>query len=151
MSDIGRPPLQLSPADIVRRFATLAAACLDQMRRDRLWVYGPPRDVPDLGTSSPRVRSGRVGTLGEFALHGFGCRFQPDSGEVVEVDWDQGGYAKFDAWRFQKFAASLGVSNVDLELMRDAAIAEPTLRDLDGDWFTWVDLRNAIAPPLETP
>lgn len=131
-------PSGLDPADIVREFAALTAACLDQMRIDRETTPGGTI-LPDLP-----VRVGRVGTLGWYRRHGVGCRFELDSGEVLDVDWDKEGRAVFDTWRMRSFALSIGLDDMDQESLRKAAASEPLLQHVDDDWFTWRDSRFDI-------
>ena len=121
----------LSPADIVQEFADLTASCLDLMRLDQ---NGAAHVI-----TRPVGRVGRLGTVGWFRFHGRGCCFELDSGEVLDVDWDETGRAIFDVWRIQNFARSVGIETAHNGSLLMAAKANSLLHHVEGDWFTWAD------------
>lgn len=132
----------MTPNEIVQRFATLTATCLDILRSEydgleKQSMAQPAVLLPRDG--SPPVNSGRIGSLGRFELHGRGCRFELDSGEDLDVDWDSEGRAVFDSWRILMFARSIGDDVTDRESLRAAADADPLLWEIREDWFTWAD------------
>ncbi len=134
----------MTPAEIVHRFATLTGTCLDHLLSEYKGLER--RSIMERAVLVPRVGSaglsdGQIGSLGRFLLHGTGCRFELDSGEVLDVDWNVDGTAEFDTWRMLMFAKSMGEETVDLESLRLAADADPLLRRTRDGWFTWVDRR----------
>lgn len=132
----------MTPSDIVDQFAALASQCLDLLRSaydgiERTSAEVPAALLPKDG-SAP-VRSGQLGALGRFELHGRGCRFELATGEDVDVDWDADGRAVFDSWRILMYARSIGESLVERDSLRLAALQSPQLWHVHDDWFTWAD------------
>src|SRR5439155_11709314 len=59
-----------------------------------------------------------------YKVHGFGCRMElPESG-TVDVDLSDRGLPFFDAWRVQRFMASLGIDSQPSSSDIDAACQE---------------------------
>jgi hypothetical protein len=137
----------MTPNEIVDRFAALTSRCLDLLRStydglDRESIDIPARLLPKDG--GPAVRSGQLGALGRFELHGRGCRFELATGEDLDVDWDTDGRAVFDSWRLLMFAKSIGESSVDRHALRLAALQATDLWLVEGDWFTWADRNHDL-------
>ena len=75
----------MTPAEIVHQFATLTGTCLDHLLSEYKGLER--RSIMERAVLVPRVGSaglsdGQIGSLGQFLLHGTGCRFELDSGEV---------------------------------------------------------------------
>lgn len=132
----------MTPAEVVRGFAILTAQCLDALM---ITFEGIEKRAVAEGAlllrrdGSGPARSGRLEPLGRYVLHGRGCRFELDSGEDLDVDWDSDGRAIFDTWRMLMFARSIHANSVDRESLRLAAIDDPLLWHVKDDWFTWAD------------
>ena len=130
-----------TPADIVHLFVGLTGRCLDLLLleyggHERKSASEPAMLLPRDG--SRPVLNGRFGSIGRFKLHGRGCQFELDTGEDLDVDWDSGGRPVFDSWRLLMFAKSLG-QKADRESLRLAAIADPSIRQVRTDSFTWIN------------
>lgn len=134
----------MTPRDIVDAFTHLTAQCLDALvckyegtERPTVWtgLLLRPRD------GGEPVRSGALEGLGTFILHGDGCRFELDSGEVVDVDWDAKGCAVFDSWRVLMYARSIGDTSVDQGSLRQAASRVAAIVAIGPDIFAWPDRR----------
>ncbi|ACL38944.1 hypothetical protein Achl_0949 [Pseudarthrobacter chlorophenolicus A6] len=130
--------------EIVESFFRLTSRCLDALfmqyggtERPTVWtgLWLVPRDGSD------PVRSGRLDGWGAFHLHGVGCRFELDSGEDLDVDWDDDGRAVFDSWRILMFARSIGNETVSKESLRTAAMQSPSILQIASDQFSWPDGR----------
>ncbi len=77
--------------------------------------------------------------VGSFELHGVGCRFQMDSGEEVDFDWDERGHAVFDWWRIRAYARSVGAGEPEQAGVVAAcrALADRGLLfETSNEWFT---------------
>ncbi|PKQ25469.1 MAG: hypothetical protein CVT64_09700 [Actinobacteria bacterium HGW-Actinobacteria-4] len=132
----------MTPQEIVEAYVGLASRCLDALLEefsgtDRPTVYTGLWLVPRDGGEP--LRSGYLEGLGHFTLHGIGCRFELDSGEVVDVDWDEKGRAVFDSWRLLMYAQSVGIENHDEASLRRAASESAAVVSLRGGGFTWPD------------
>lgn len=134
----------MTPQEIVHEFTGLTSRCLDVLiaeyggaERPTVWtgLFLRPRDGGD------PVRSGPLRGLGRFNLHGCGCAFELDSGEDLDVDWDDDGRAVFNSWKLRFFALSIGNDHVSREELRLAAIADAGILQLADDVFTWSDER----------
>ncbi len=134
----------MTPQEVVYAFTQLAARCLDSLiaeydgsERPTVWtgLFLRPRD------GGEPVRSGTLSGLGEFKLHGRGCAFELDSGEDLDVDWDDAGHAVFDSWKLLVFAQSIGWEQVGREDLRLAASVAVDILQLADDAFTWPDRR----------
>jgi len=138
----------MTPLEVVEGFADLAERCLERIQSDyegieRSSMTSPARLVPKSGDAP--VRSGLLGSIGKFQLHGQGCQFELRDGAVLDIDWDVEGRATFDSWRILMFGKSVGERSVDKESLRLAAIQSPRMWQLGDDWFTWAD-RNYDLP-----
>jgi hypothetical protein len=69
-------------------------------------------------------------------VHGIGCRFELDSGEDIDIDWDIEGRAVFDAWRLRTYALSIGQSDVSQDELLEAAHRSRALIAVRSGWFT---------------
>ncbi|GAA4623206.1 DUF6896 domain-containing protein [Cellulomonas oligotrophica] len=85
--------------------------------------------------SGSKKRSGRIGGVGMFELHGQGCRFELESGATVDFDWDAQGREIFDAWRLCRFARSLGEEHIASGSILDAALGDSRLQEVKPGWF----------------
>lgn len=130
--------------EIVESFFRLTSRCLDALfmqyggtERPTVWtgLWLVPRDGSD------PVRSGRLDEWCAFHLHGRGCRFELDTGEDLDVDWDDDGRAVFDSWRILMFARSIGNETVSKESLRTAAMQMPSIFQIAHDQFSWPDRR----------
>ena len=138
----------MTPFEVVERFTDLAERCLREIQSayggiGRSSVAGPAGLLPNSGGAP--VRSGLLGSIGSFQVHGQGCQFELIGGEVLDIDWNVEGQAIFDSWRISTFAKSVGEVSVDKKSLRLAAIQSPRLLQLGDDWFTWAD-RNYDLP-----
>ena len=84
---------------------------------------------------SQRVREGSLEGIGEFRIHGVGCRFELSSGEVVDFDWDEEGREVFDAWRLMSYARSRGIESESVDSLREAARGVAGLVEVRPGWF----------------
>lgn len=134
----------IAPHEIVESFFRLTSRCLDALfmqyggtERPTVWtgLWLVPRDGSD------PVRSGRLNECCAFHLHGRGCRFELDTGEDLDVDWDDDGRAVFNSWRILMFAQSIGNETVSKESLRAAAAQSPSILQIAPDQFTWPDRR----------
>lgn len=74
------------------------------------------------------ARHGHIAGLGAYRIHGYGCRFDLDTGEQVDYDWTVHGEPTFDAWRLWQYARSRGVELDQPELLEACrALAEAGL------------------------
>jgi hypothetical protein len=132
----------VTPAEIVESFALRMAQCLDAMKREYRGVQRDAVDSPltvvPRGDGDP-TRTGPLETLGRFEMHGRGCRFELESGEELDIDWDANGRAVFDAWRILMFARSIGEETVNRDELWLAATEDPSLVKVSEGWFTWAD------------
>jgi hypothetical protein len=83
-------------------------------------------------------RSGVIPRVGSYTFHGVGCRFEFETGEEVDFDWNADGAPTFDVWRLRRYAQSINAkAPVDAELL--AACRELTaqglLREASEGWF----------------
>jgi len=134
--------------ELVDRFTDLTERCLNQIKSTyegigRRSITSPAGLLPISGGGP--VRSGLLGSIGSFQVHGQGCQFELIGGEVLDIDWNVEGQATFDSWRIWMFATSVGEASVDKESLRLAAIQSPRLWQLGDGWFTWAD-RNYDLP-----
>jgi len=129
-----------APHEIVASFVRLTARCLDTLlsqyggtERPTVWtgLFLVPRDGSD------PVRSGSLDGLGTFSLHGRGCRFELQTGEELDVDWDVDGRAVFDSWRILVYARSVGEHLIKIEALAIAAAQMPSVAQIAPDQFTW--------------
>ena len=129
-------------------FVQQTSRCLDALlllhggtERPTVWtgLWLVPRDGSD------PVRSGPLPGLGTFQLHGIGCRFELDTGEILDVDWDAHGRAIFDSWRLGIFAQSADHLPVDENALQLAAGEHPALVEVAPDTFTWKDPRYNLS------
>lgn len=137
----------MDPRETVDAFVRLTARCLDALlakyggtERPTVWtgLWLVPREGSD------PVRSGRLDGLGIFNLHGRGCRFELDTGEALDVDWDGDGRVVFDSWRIHMFALSIGELSVDMETLEAAAAQAPSIVQLAPNQFSWPDGRYDV-------
>lgn len=82
-----------------------------------------------------RVREGSLEGIGEFRIHGTGCRFELATGEIVDFDWDAEGREVFDAWRLMMYARSRGIQSESEDSLRDAARGMVGLTEFRPGWF----------------
>lgn len=80
---------------------------------------------------------GGIDEIGVFRLHGRGCRFEVESGAVVDVDWDEHGRAVIGSWGMLMYARAIGDESITRESLRAAASDSPMLTQLDRDTFAW--------------
>lgn len=125
----------------VERFAAITAQCLDWLRE---LVVGFDRELLgglsfQLREGEPSVKEGVLPGVGEFQVHGRGCRFELDDGSFVDVDWDSEGRAVFDSWRVLMFARSSGDESVTRADIRTAMGGSGTIWHVEDDWYTWAD------------
>jgi len=99
---------------------------------DRAEPTAPMEIRPALG--GPGVRKGVLGDFATFALHGYGCRVEFNTSEVVDFDWDVDLRETFDGWRLQKFATSVGETATAAQLVR-AARKSRVLDEVAPGWF----------------
>lgn len=85
-----------------------------------------------------QVRTGKLEGIGEFRMHGIGCRFDLISGEIVDFDWDADGRESFDAWRLKIYADSLGFGSESQDSLRDAARRTAGLTEVRPGWFAFI-------------
>lgn len=128
----------MTPDQIVSAFVRDLRACTHAVRvqfagAGRLRPGEPLMLLPAGG--GPGQRLGRLDGLGDFELHGQGCRVDLDSGAVVDFDWDQDSREVFDGWRLQRFAKSLGDSGVAASALVDAARRNVLLHETTSGWF----------------
>jgi hypothetical protein len=83
----------------------------------------------------PGQRFGSLPGVGDFELHGQGCRVDLLSGEVIDFDWDQSGREVFDGWRLQRFARSLDVSGLPESALVEAARRDARFEEVRPGWF----------------
>ncbi|WP_045730414.1 DUF6896 domain-containing protein [Pseudarthrobacter chlorophenolicus] len=135
------------PAAIVETFVRLTSRCLDALltvyggnERPTVWtgLWLVPRDGSD------PVRSGVLDELGSFHLHGVGCRFELDSGEDLDVDWDWDGRAVFNSWRILMYAHSTGDEAVTEQALRATALQAPSVVVLEADKFIFSHRRYDV-------
>ncbi|AEI10676.1 DUF6896 domain-containing protein [Cellulomonas gilvus] len=129
----------MTPELIVSAFVRELRACTQALRVQfvgawRAEVVEPLMLRPAGG--GPGQRSGRLDGVGDFQVHGLGCRVELDSGAIVDFDWDEDMREVFDGWRLQNFAESLGDSGVAASALVDAARRDPCLRETTSGWFT---------------
>lgn len=137
-----------APHEIVDSFLRLTARCLDALltqyggtERPTVWtgLFLVPRDGSD------PVRSGSLEGLGTFHLHGRGCRFELETGEDLDVDWDDDGRAVFNSWRILMFARTMGDQSIKLDALEAAAAQTPSIVQIAPDEFTWADKRYDLS------
>jgi hypothetical protein len=124
--------------EIVQAFADVLLRCVVALRTefsgaDRLGPTEPLQLVPRLG--GLRKRSGLLEGLGDYQVHGHGCRFELSSGALVDFDWDQEGRETFDVWRLRQFAQSIGYPDATQEELAEAARSEVLLEETRPGWF----------------
>ena len=128
----------MAPEDIVADFVGRVIECGLALREQ---FGGASRNEPRsplslfVADDGRRVRRGSLEGVGEFRIHGSGCRFEFASGEVVDFDWDQDGREVFDAWRLMSYARSLGIEPESEEPLRDAARETAGLFEVRPGWF----------------
>lgn len=137
----------MTPGDTVDAFVRLTTKCLDTLithyegtERPTAWagMRLRPRDGERL------VRSGSLGDLGTFHVHGMGCLFELHSGADVDVNWDSDGRAVFDSWRVLMYARSLGDDLNDQEALRAAASKAEGVLQIGPDSFTLTHRRYDV-------
>lgn len=133
----------MSPEQIVSAFVRDLRACTYAVRTQfagagRLQPGEPLVLMPIRGGAGQR--SGRLEGLGDFTLHGQGCRVDLDSGAVVDFDWDQDLRQVFDGWRLQQFAKSIGAPCVAIGDLVDAARRDVRLCETRSGWFAVTSL-----------
>ena len=133
----------MTPDQIVSAFVRDLSACTDVLRARfvgarRLHAGEPLMLLPVQG--GPGRRSGRLEGLGDFELHGQGCRIDLDSGAVVDFDWDQDSCEVFDGWRLQRFAKSLGDADAPASVLVNAARRDVRLEETRSGWFAIANL-----------
>jgi hypothetical protein len=131
----------MTAEELVAEFERLTAQCLDALLQDYSGLTRGIRPTLQLipRAEGPPVRVGELEGLGEFRLHGLGCRFELFDGRVVDIDWDFDGRAIFDSWRVLRFARSLGDEATTQQDIRHALDQSPILWLVRDDWFTWAD------------
>jgi len=127
--------------------STPKSSVLEAAKRYVLAALGLESELAASAANSNLLRAYRSGGLPKegrlahatYSFHGAGCRFEEDSGRVVDIELRQNGrYAhEFDAWRLVWFMESeghplsLSVITESLEaLRRDGSIR---LSELGGD------------------
>ena len=100
----------MTPADVIAAYLKDLRRCLDAFMEQYAGIdregLGPMMAIDRHGGS--RSREGELTGLGEFKLHGYGCRVELISGASVDFDWDPDGAPVFDGWRLHCFAESMG-------------------------------------------
>lgn len=132
----------MTPDQIVAAFIGDLRACTDALgvrfagaRRLR---PGEPLMLLPIG-GGPGQRSGRLEGLGDFELHGQGCRVDLDSGAVVDFDWDQEAREVFDGWRLQVFTRSVSDAGAPANALLEAARRNVDLDETRPGWFAIKD------------
>lgn len=114
----------VNPDDLVLGFIAALGVCVRAPQGtttgvSRAEVGAPLTAVSPLGF---RSRAGSVPGVGSYKLHGAGCRFELESGEAVDFDWDQGGRPVFDVWRVRDYARSVGSPGVDPDHLNEVLV-----------------------------
>jgi cell division protein FtsI/penicillin-binding protein 2 len=87
--------------------------------------------------------------VGTYKLHGTGCRFELESGEEVDFDWDPDGRPTFDRWRVRNYARSIGHDEVTADQLAEALASlcnEGVLSNAAGDGF---HINDGLSEPPE--
>jgi hypothetical protein len=130
----------MTALDVLTRFLADLAVTVRGLRAETSGVIrkGPTAPLVLEDLSGGLRRSGVIPGLGTWALHGMGCRFELDTGEDVDFDWNADGIPTFDVWRLRKYASSIGAPGLaDADLL--AACRELSLkgviREEPEGWF----------------
>ena len=104
------PAPQASPEEMVVAYVVAVGVCSLALSESTLSVDRASPISPLCATepSGRRVRGGVIPGVGTYRLHGFGCRFELETGEEVDFDWGPDAQPRFDVWRLQTFARSRG-------------------------------------------
>ncbi len=102
----------------------------------------PLQLLPRAGGSG--VRSGRLPGVGDFELHGSGCRVVLLTGGEIDFDWDDHGRETFDGWRLARFAQSVGELTREAELVA-AARSMRQLSEVRLGWFVLLPEASDVA------
>lgn len=128
----------MAPEDIVIDFVGRVIECGMALREH---FGGASREDPRLPLSlsvpggGSRVREGSLEGVGDFRIHGAGCRFELASGEIVDFDWDVDGREVFDAWRLMSYARSRGFESGTEDSLSEAARRMAGLTEVRPGWF----------------
>lgn len=96
-----------------------------------------------LSTQAHDARYGYVEGFGAYRVHGYGCRFDLDSGEAVDYDWSAHGKPTFDAWRLWQYARSCGADLEQPELFEACRALAAAGVVLEHDWGFFTAARPA--------
>lgn len=110
--------------------ADIASSCSD---------FRSPVELFRLAVNGVVPRRGVLFGDCDYSVHGYGCSFAYQSGEIVDVDFSQDGAEIFDAWRVWLYASSIPeVSGVSREQVSDACfvlVDSGELLEHGSGWF----------------
>jgi hypothetical protein len=137
----------MTPGDLVIGFITALGVCLRALRGTTSEVSRAEVRAPltAVGSTGSRSREGSIDGVGKYQLHGIGCRFELESGEEVDFDWDPDGRPTFDVWRVRAYARSVGHDSVTADQLAEALASlcdDGVLSEAAGDGFHIRDGQN---------
>lgn len=134
-------PRVMDAREIVLAYVANLGLCLDALRNhfDSVSRTGPTEPLVGRSALGDTSRTGRIEGVGVYTFHGAGCRFELDTGEEVDFDWNGDGDAIFDAWRLRNFARSRNdAGNFGAAELADAAgelVSAGVLAQVQDGWF----------------
>lgn len=139
----------MTPRELTTGFITALGVCLRALRATTSEVSRAEVGAPltAVGPSGDRSRVGSIEGVGHYKLHGIGCRFELESGEEVDFDWDPDGRPTFDVWRVRNYARSVGSDEVTADQLSEALASlcdDGVLSYAAGDGF---HIRDGLSEP----